>query len=77
MYIYICKLAFGIKLNINLNSNYLGILIKIGRSSHSEVYCQKYVLRNFAKLIGKHLCPSLFFNKVAGLTPGTLLKKRL
>ena len=26
-------------------------------------------LKNFAKLIGKHLCQSLFFNKVAGLRP--------
>ena len=24
-------------------------------------------LRNFAKFTGKHLCQSLFFNKVAGL----------
>ena len=27
----------------------------------------KSVLKNFAKLTGKHLCRSLFFNKVAGL----------
>ena len=27
----------------------------------------KGVLRNFAKFTGKHLCKSLFFNKVAGL----------
>ena len=26
------------------------------------------VLRNFAKFTGKHLCQSLFFNKVAGVT---------
>ena len=25
---------------------------------------------------GKHLCQSLFFNKVAGLSPATLLKRR-
>ena len=25
------------------------------------------VLRNFTKFTGKHLCQSLFFNKVAGL----------
>ena len=29
----------------------------------------KGVLRNFAKFTGKHLCQSLFFNKVAGLKP--------
>ena len=39
------------------------------------MFCKKGVLRNFAKLTGKHLCQSLFFNKVA--RPGTLLKKRL
>ena len=33
---------------------------------------KKGVLRNFAKFKGKHLCQSLFFNKV-GLA--TLLKK--
>ena len=33
------------------------------------------VLKDFAKLTGKHLCQSLFFNKVAGLMPATLSKK--
>ena len=47
------------------------------RSSRSEVFCKKGVLRNFAKFIGKRLCQSLFFDKVAGLRPATLLKKRL
>ena len=36
------------------------------RSSRPEVFCEKGVLRNFAKFTGKHLCQSLFFNKVAG-----------
>ena len=47
------------------------------RSSRPEVFCKKGVLRNFAKLTEKHVCQSLFFNKVAGLTPATLLKMRL
>ena len=47
------------------------------RSSRPEVFCKKGALRNFAKLTGQHLCQSLFFNKVAGLRPATLLKKRL
>ena len=38
---------------------------------------QKGALRNFTKFTGKHLCQSVFFNKVAGLGPATLLKKRL
>ena len=49
----------------------------IFRSSHQRCSVKQYVLRNFAKLTGKHLCQSLFFNKVAGLRPATLLKKRL
>ena len=47
------------------------------RSSRPEVFCKKGDLRNFVKFTGKHLCQSLFFNKVAGLRPATLLKKRL
>ena len=46
-------------------------------NSRLEVLCKKSVLRDFGKFIGKHLCRSLFFNKVAGLSPATLLKKRL
>ena len=38
---------------------------------------KKGVLRNFGKFTGKHLCLSLFLNKVAGLIPATLFKKRL
>ena len=47
------------------------------RSSLPEVFCKKGVLSNFTKFTGKHLRQSLFFNKVAGLRPATLLKKRL
>ena len=41
-----------------------------------EVLC-KGVPRNCEKFTGKHLCPSLFFNKVTGLRPATLFKTRL
>ena len=51
--------------------------MKTDRSSCPEVFCKKGVLGNFAKFTGKHLCQSLFFNKVAGLRPAILLKKRL
>ena len=37
------------------------------RSSRPDVFCKKGVLRNFTKFTEKHLCQSLFFNKVAGL----------
>ena len=50
------------------------------RNSHHMCSIKKSILRNFAKFTGKHLCQSLFFNKVAGLrtpslqnTPGRLL----
>ena len=47
------------------------------RSSRPEAFYKKGIFRNFAKFTGNHLCQSLFFNKVAGLRPVTLLKKRL
>ena len=47
------------------------------RSSHHTCFVRKGALKNFTKFPGKHLCQSLFFNKVAGLSPATLLKKRL
>ena len=43
-----------------------------------KVFCfEKGVLRNFTKFTRKYLCQTLFFNKVAGMRPATLLKKRL
>ena len=39
------------------------------------MFCKKGVLRNFAKFEGRHLCQSLFLNKVAGLRSATLLKR--
>ena len=38
------------------------------RSSRSEVFCKKDVLKDFAKFTGKHFCQSFFFKK-----PVTLL----
>ena len=60
---------------------YFPVLISISttlfRSSRSEVFCKKGVPRNFAKFTRKHLYQSPFCNNGAGLTPKTLLKKRL
>ena len=42
-----------------------------------EVFCRKGDLTSFAKFTGKHLCQSLFFNKVACLRPATLLQRKL
>ena len=46
-------------------------------SSHKSFSIKKGVLKSFAKSTGKHLCQSLFFDKVAALMAATLLKKRL
>ena len=40
-----------------------------------ELFCKNGDLRNFAKFTRKHLCQGLFFIKVTGLRPATLLKK--
>ena len=42
------------------------------RSSHQRCSMRKGVLRNFAKFTGKHLCHSLFLNKVAGMRLASL-----
>ena len=41
------------------------------------MFYEKGVLKNFTKFTGKRLCQSPFFNKVAALSPATMLKKRL
>ena len=53
-----------------------GTLIKLGalKSSRRRCSVRKGIHRNFANFAGKHLCQSLFFNKVAGLRAATLLK---
>ena len=52
----------------------LSFYVYVG-SSQQRCSVRKGVLRNFKTFIGKHLCRSLFFNKVAGLSPATLLKR--
>ena len=46
------------------------------KQSSRDVLCEKVFLEIYAKFTGKHLCQSPLFNKVAGLSPATLLKKR-
>ena len=53
------------------------MLLASFRSSRSEMFFKKGVFKNFAKFTGKHLCQSLFVNKISGLWPATLLKKKL
>ena len=56
----------------HLHSKFCQLHLILPRSRRREVFCKKGFHRNFAKLAGKHLCQSLFFNKVAGLRPATL-----
>ena len=51
--------------------------IAYSRSSLPEMFCKYVVLKNFAKFTGKHLCWSLFLDKVATWRPATLLRNRL
>ena len=69
-----------------IHHSYVGNLFKVNNKdartapmslSHHTVMTLIILKRNFAKFTEKHLCQSLFFNKVAGLRPATLLKKRL
>ena len=52
-------------------------LYAIIRNSRRRWSVRKGVLRNFAKFTAKHLCQSIYFNKVSGLRFATLLKQRL
>ena len=47
------------------------------RSSHRSCPVKKYALKNFAKFTGKHMCQSLFFNKVADGACNFIKKERL
>ena len=71
--IYVCSKKSNFKQKISTTVIQKGI----NRSSHRRCSIKRGILRNFAKFIGKHPCPSLFFNKVGGLRPATLWKKRL
>ena len=52
-------------------------LTKNNQKRHQKCSLKQGVLKNFTKFAGKHLCQNLFFYKVVGLRPATLLKRRL
>ena len=62
LYLAFCCILMGIW--VIVDSNDIEEIL-FYRNSHPEVFCKKGVLRNFVKFTGKHLCQSLFFNKVA------------
>ena len=47
----------------------LNFMMQTSEAAATRSVLKKDVLKNFAKFTGKHLCQSLFFNKVAGLNP--------
>ena len=57
-----------------LSSSQLITLSDYHQKQPPEVLCKKGILRNFATFTGKHLCQSLFFNKVAGLKVCNFIK---
>ena len=72
---------FGIFLEAIISQNTSGrflllLVANLFGSSHRKCSVRKNVLRNFTKFTRKHLSQSLFFNKVSGLRPANLLKKR-
>ena len=66
---------FSILFQVCLSKTQGYFMICISRSSRLEVFCTKGALRNCAKFTEKHLCQSLFFNKVAGLRACNFIKK--
>ena len=60
------RFAYVYDKNVNWNAcakvaeeRFLETGMILNRSSHSEVFSRKGVLRNFAKFTGKHLCEGL------------------
>ena len=47
------------------------------RNQSPDLFFKKGMPENFAEFTGKHLCQSLFLNKVPSLSPAILLQKRL
>ena len=50
------------------------LCVSNNKCSHRRCSIKKVAIRNFAKFTGKHLCQSLFFNKVADLAFAKFLR---
>ena len=68
---FFCTNIFQVELEILRNSP------TIFRSSHCSHSIKKAILKDFVRFTGKHLCWSLFFNKLAGHKPCNFIKKKL
>ena len=56
---------------------YYYIRLPFNRNIRPEVFCEKYVLKNFAILTEKHECWCFFLIKLQFVRPVTLIKKGL
>ena len=63
--------------NMLKNTGFYAVRIFPSEAAARGVLWKEVFLEISQKFTGKHLCQSLFFNKVAGMRPATLLKKRL
>ena len=73
-----CFFIFSNFLSFDSSSFFMFFILSNKRSRHRLCSVKNIlILRNFAKFTGNYLCQSLFFNKVAGLRPAALLKKKL
>ena len=69
------KPSLKFKFRLNLMILFFMYTVQNRSSSHPKVFHKKGVFRNFTKFTGKHLCQSLFVNKVGDLRLATLLKR--
>ena len=78
-WLWTVKFRFGCFMNIwGVKLTTFRVKVNLSNKKQTpEVFYKKGFCKNFAKFTGKRLCQSLFFNKVAGLRPTTLLTKRL
>ena len=59
------------------NQSFSGEMEKKQKRLPRRCYIKNVFLKFLQKFTGKHMCQSLFLNKVAGLRPAILFKKRL
>ena len=62
-------------MNFKKPNYFLSTCARRSRGSFPKVFYKNGIHKDFAKFTGKHLCWSLFFDKVSGLQPATLLKR--
>ena len=71
LFLLCCFFIFIILVKVFFQFILCSFLSRFVRSSYRRCSIRKCVFRNLEKLTGKHLCQSLFFNKVAGWDSGT------